>query len=78
MNVIWDMTIGEIGQIVALTVAIAISLYIGVKSIRQTRYLQARHENLRQQDNKQKLLNEIIDWATGIFECGRVPDTVQT
>lgn len=59
------MTIGEIGQIIALITAISISLYFGVKSLRQTRELQEKQYRL-------KLLDEIIEWGKDILKCGMV------
>ena len=74
MNVAWNMTIGEIGQIAALTTAIAISLYFGVKSLRHTKDLQEKQfkhdEEIRKREDRQKLLDEIIQWAIDISKCG--------
>jgi len=48
-------------------IAVTAALYIGIKSLRQT-------ENIQKQERKHRLLNEIIEWAVDILECGRVPD----
>lgn len=63
MNVIWDMTIGEIGQIAGLSTAVVVSLILGVKALRQTRDLQDR-------ERRQMLLNEIVEWAIAVLQCG--------
>lgn len=67
MEITWNMTIGEIGQIAALSTAIVISLYLGVRSLRQTKSLQERHIK---QTRRQELINEIINWANDVIECG--------
>jgi hypothetical protein len=70
MNVIWDMTIGEIGQIVGLSTAVIVSLILGVKALRQTKELQDRQlkhsEEARQREYKQRMLDEIIAWAVDV------------
>ena len=65
MNITWDMTIGEIGQIIAQVIAVSVSLYFGIKSLRQTKELQERQY-------RQKLLDEIIEWGNNILKCGIV------
>jgi hypothetical protein len=74
MNVIWDMTIGEIGQIAGLSVAVVVSLILGVMALRQTKRLQDNqfeHEDeIRKRELKQKRLDEIIEWAREVLECG--------
>lgn len=58
------MTVGEIGQIIAVSTAVIVSLLLGIRSLRQTRYIQ---ENER----KQRLLNEIIKWASDVMSCDK-------
>ena len=74
MNVIWDMTIGEIGQIAGLSTAVVISLILGVRALRQTKELQEKQfkheEELRLREQRQKLFDEIIDWAIDITRVG--------
>jgi len=74
MNVIWDMTIGEIGQIAGLSTAVVVSLILGVKALRRTKELQEeqfkREDEMRKREHRQKLLDEIIEWAIDISKCG--------
>lgn len=45
-----------------LLLAILASLYIGIKSLRHT-------ENIQKQEQRYRLLNEIIEWAEGLTSC---------
>ena len=71
MNVIWDMTIGEIGQIAGLSTAVVVSLIIGVKALKQTK-------DLKDKEHRQKLLDEIINWANEIAAASPLEPKVGT
>ncbi|MFH1652155.1 MAG: hypothetical protein ABID87_08685 [Chloroflexota bacterium] len=53
----------DIGDWITLA-AVIVALGIGVASILQTQIMQRR-------DRKERLLNEIIEWAIDILNCGR-------
>lgn len=67
MQITWDMTAGEVGQIIAVSTAVIVSLVIGIRSIRQTRQLQKndfkRNEEIRRKEYRKNLLDDIIKWA---------------
>lgn len=63
----------EAGDMI-LVVAVIVSLVIGILSLRQTKNIQdkqIRHvEETRLKEHRQKLINEIIAWATEVGKCG--------
>ena len=59
MNFIWDITAGELGQIIGVSAGIGLSLYFSFRALNQTKVLQEK-------EHRQKLLNEIIEWASNI------------
>ena len=59
MNITWEMTAGELGQIIGLSTGIVFSLIFSCKALSQTKAL-------KDKEYRQKLLNEIIDWASDI------------
>ncbi len=59
------------------TILLAYATYrLGRISKEQNDRLIAENKEKENRDRKERLLNEIIEWAVDVFICGRVPDMV--
>jgi len=65
---------------VGLIVGIAVSVFVTVKSFRQTKAIQRKLqsiERIKEREEKNRLLDEIIGWANAVIDCGPVLDTTE-